>query len=244
MTTTQERGAAPEALTPEELIRCFGVLSHDLKSPIFAIDGFSELLLSDYSDKLDADGQDFLRRVRAAAQQIKRVLDDMSGTIKLLSRQNAPRDVDLREIVEELRLRYAKQIEDGQVNIVAVEPLPTLRCDPEKVREALGALLSNALLYNDREKGDRQVRIEIDRVAGRMARMCVTDNGIGLDPRYVDQIFDLGVKLDKARGGGPGYGLYMARRVAESHGGTLTVQSVPGEGSTFFMEIPVQQVTV
>jgi signal transduction histidine kinase len=68
--------------------------------------------------------------------------------------------------------------------------------------------------------------------------MCVTDNGIGLDPRYAQQIFDLGVKLDKARGGGPGYGLYMARRVAESHGGTLTVQSVPGEGSTFCMEIP------
>lgn len=238
MTTTRERDAAPDALTSEELIRCFGVLSHDLKSPIFAIDGFSELLLSDYANKLDADGLDFLRRVRAATQQIKRVLDDMSNAIKLLSRPNAPRDVDLRDLVEELRLKYAGQIEEGDVKIEVAVPLPSLRCDPEKVREALGVLLSNALLYSDREKGARQVRIAIDRAMDGRARMCVSDNGIGIDPKYMQQIFDLGVKLDKARGGGPGYGLYVARRVAESHGGNLTVESVPGEGSTFCMEIP------
>jgi hypothetical protein len=238
LTTTQERDAAADALTSEEIIRCFGVLSHDLKSPIFAIDGFSELLLSDYADKLDADGQDFLRRVRAATQQVKRVLDDMSSTVKLLSRPNALRDVDLRDIVEELRLKFARQIEEGGVTIEVTEPLPSLRCDPDKIREALGAVLSNALFYNDREKGARQVRIAINRAADGMARMCVSDNGIGIDPKYVQQIFDLGVKLDRSRGGGPGYGLYMARRVAESHGGKLTVQSAPGEGSTFCIEFP------
>jgi light-regulated signal transduction histidine kinase (bacteriophytochrome) len=65
------------------------VLSHDLKSPIFAVDGFSELLVSDYSDKLDEEGQDFLRRIRSSAQYMKKVLDEMSHVIKLLARRGA-----------------------------------------------------------------------------------------------------------------------------------------------------------
>src|SRR5205814_7416942 len=89
-----------EILTVEELTRLFSVLSHDLKSPIFSIDGFSDLLLSDYNDKLDEEGQDFLRRIRSSAQQMKRVLDEMSHLVKLLARPNVRRPTPLREIVE------------------------------------------------------------------------------------------------------------------------------------------------
>jgi len=66
----------------------------------------------------------------------------------------------------------------------------------------------------------------------------VRDNGIGIDPRYTNQIFDLGLKLDKSRGGGPGYGLYLAKRIAESHGGSISVDSVPDQGSTVCLTIP------
>src|SRR5436309_15401213 len=83
-------------MTQEELVRLFSVLSHDLKSPIFAVDGFSELLLSDYADKLDEEGQDFLRRIRAGAQHMKRVLDDMSYIVKTLSRPDVARPTPLR----------------------------------------------------------------------------------------------------------------------------------------------------
>ena len=68
-------------MTQEELVRFFSVLSHDLKSPIFAVDGFSDLLLSDYLEKLDEEGQDFLRRIRSSAQYMKRVLDEMSKKV-------------------------------------------------------------------------------------------------------------------------------------------------------------------
>jgi len=89
-----------QILTIDELTRLFSVLSHDLKSPIFSIDGFSDLLLSDYKDKLDEEGQDFLRRIRSSAQQMKRVLDEMSHLVKLLARPNARRPTPLREILE------------------------------------------------------------------------------------------------------------------------------------------------
>jgi len=223
-----------EGLTVEELTKLFSILSHDLKSPIFSIDGFSELLLSDYADKLDEEGQDFLRRVRSSVQQMKKVLDEMSRLVKLLSRPTARRPTPLREIVEEVLLKYNYMIEDGGVKVDVAAEMPTADVDPEKLREALGALISNALFFTDREKGQREISIAASGNGdGDGTKLCVRDNGIGIDPRYTGQIFDPGLKLDKSRGGGPGYGLYLARKVAEEHGGKVTVESALGEGSTF-----------
>jgi signal transduction histidine kinase len=221
----------------EELIRLFSVLSHDLKSPIFSIDGFSDLLLADYKDRLDEEGQDFLRRIRGSAQQMKRVLDEMSHIVKLLARPNAKKPTPLREIIEEVLLKYNFQVDDGGVQVDVPADLPTLNVDPEKLREAIGALVSNALFFNDRPKGERSIAVDVSTADGGH-RICVRDNGIGVDPRYLDQIFELGLKLDKSRGGGPGYGLYLAKRVAESHGGSMTADSSLDGGSTFCLLIP------
>jgi signal transduction histidine kinase len=215
------------------------VLSHDLKSPIFAVDGFSELLLSDYLDKLDEEGQDFLRRIRSSAQYMKKVLDEMSHMVKLLARPTARKPTPLRELVEEVILKYNFQIEEGGVSVAVPEDMPVVNVDPEKMREAIGAILSNALFFTDREKGERQIAIDCTNDGGGV-RMCVRDNGIGIDSRYANQVFELGgvSKLDKSRGGGPGYGLYLAKRIIESHGGELSVDSEQGSGSTFCFTIP------
>jgi light-regulated signal transduction histidine kinase (bacteriophytochrome) len=235
---TAERETVDRPATNEELIRLFGILSHDLKSPIFAIDGFSELLISDYVEKLDEEGQDFLRRIRSSAQYMKRVLDDMSHLVKLISRPSMPRPVPLKEVVEEVILKHNYAIEEGGVKVEVSDELPTVTVDPEKIREAIGALISNALFFTDRPKGERKVTIQCTR-EGEGWKFCVRDNGIGIDPRYIQQVFELGgmSKLDKARGGGPGYGLYMAKRIIESHGGVLTAESTPGEGSAFCFSI-------
>ena len=224
-------------LTTDELVRLLSVLSHDMKSPIFTIDGFSELLLGDYEDKLDEEGKDFLRRIRSSVQQMRKVLDEMSHMVKLLARPTTKRPTPLREVVEEVLLKCNFLIEEGGVKVEVPQELPTVNVDPEKMREALAALIANALFFNDHAKGER--KIAIDAAAdGSVQHICVRDNGIGIDPRYTDQIFELGLKLDKSRGGGPGYGLYLAKRVAESHGGTITVESTPSEGSTFCLNLP------
>ena len=226
-------------MTIEEIVRFFGILSHDLKSPLFAVDGFSELLISDYVDKLDEEGQDFLRRIRSSSQYMKRVLDDMSHMVKLLARPTARKPTPLREIVEEVILKHNFTIEEGGVKVDVPQDLPVVNVDPEKMREAIGALISNALFFTDRPKGERRVTIEVTNQSGAH-KLCVKDNGIGIDPKYAHQVFELGgmSKLDKARGGGPGYGLFMARRVIETHGGQISVESTPGEGSTFCITIP------
>ena len=235
----EQAPAAERPVTHEELVRFFSVLSHDLKSPIFAVDGFSDLLLTDYREKLDEEGQDFLTRIRSSAQYMKRVLDEMSHLVKLLARPNALKPTPLREVVEEVILKYNFQIEEGGVHVDLPTDLPVVNVDPEKIREAIGALLANALFFTDREKGERQIAIDVSH-DGSGVRFCVRDNGIGIDPRYANQVFELGgmSKLDKQRGGGPGYGLYLAKRLIESHGGELTLESTLGEGSTFCFTLP------
>jgi len=236
MTETETQNQAAE-LTTDELVRLLSVLSHDLKSPIFTVDGFSELLLGDYQDKLDDEGKDFLRRIRSSVQQMRKVLDEMSHMVKLLARPTAKRPIPLREIVEEVLLKCNFLIEEGGVTVDVPSDLPTINVDPEKMREALTQLIANALFFNDHTKGERRIAIEAS-ADGNVQHVCVRDNGIGIDPRYAHQIFELGLKLDKSRGGGPGYGLYLAKRVVESHGGTITVESAPGEGSKFCLNIP------
>lgn len=226
-------------LSQDELVRLFSVLSHDLKSPIFAIDGFSELLLADYAGKLDEEGEDFLRRIRSSAQQMKRVLDDMSHMVKLLARPSVRRPTPLREIVEEVIQKHNYAIEEGGVTFDVPSDLPVVNADPEKLREAIGAIISNALFFTDRAKGERQITFQVSQNDGSL-QICIRDNGIGIDPKYAPQVFELGgmSKLEKSRGGGPGYGLYLAKRAIEEEGGALSVDSKPQEGSSFCFTLP------
>jgi signal transduction histidine kinase len=157
--------------------------------------------------------------------------------VKMLARPTTKRPTPLREIVEEVLLKCNFLIEEGGVKVEVPQELPTIDVDPEKMREALAALISNALFFNDHAKGERKIAIEAS-AGANVQHVCVRDNGIGIDPKYTDQIFELGLKLDKSRGGGPGYGLYLAKRVVESHGGTLTVESTPGQGSKFCLNLP------
>jgi len=143
----------------------------------------------------------------------------------------------LREIIEEVLLKCNYQIEEGGAQIVLPGELPTLDVDPEKMREAIAALVANALFFNDQPKGEQTIVIDCN-VEPDGHRVCIRDNGIGIDPRYISQTFELGLKLDKSRGGGPGYGLYLAKRVIESHGGSISVESALNQGSTFCFTIP------
>jgi light-regulated signal transduction histidine kinase (bacteriophytochrome) len=170
---------------------------------------------------------------------MKRVLDEMSHMVKLLARPSARKPTPLREVVEEVILKYNFQIEEGGVRVDLPTDLPVVNVDPEKIREAIGVLIANSLFFTDRAKGERQIAIDCGS-DGNGVRFCVRDNGIGIDSRYINQVFELGgmSKLDKQRGGGPGYGLYLAKRLIESQGGELTVESTMGEGSTFCFTIP------
>jgi signal transduction histidine kinase len=170
---------------------------------------------------------------------MKRVLDDMSHMVKLLGRPTVKRATPLREIVEEVFLKYNFLVDEGGVRVTVPQDLPAVNVDPEKMREAIGAIVANALFFTDRPKGQRDVAVEATN-EGSHLRFCVRDNGVGIDSRYIQQVFELGgmSKLDKQRGGGPGYGLFLAKRIIEGHGGALTIDSTLGEGTSVCFTIP------
>lgn len=173
---------------------------------------------------------------------MKRVLDDMSHMVKLLGRPTVKRATPLREIVEEVLLKYNFLVDEGGVRVTVPEELPVVDVDPEKMREAIGAIIANALFFTDRPKGQREVVVECA-PEGDHQRFCVRDNGIGIDSRYIQQVFELGgmSKLDKQRGGGPGYGLFLAKRIIEAHGGAISVDSTFGQGTTVCFTLPAQR---
>lgn len=221
-------------LDREEMIRLFRLLSHDLKSPIFSIDGFSELLLADYADALDEEGRDFLVRIRNGVGQMKATLDGFSRTVKLLAEPNRPAEVDLNDVLEQVRLKLSFRAEERGVGLRIDGELPTIDADLEKVRELFRALISNAIEYSD---SGATVTVSHTVDDGQLL-VAIRDQGIGIDPQYHEQIFEAGLRLDKKRSSGSGCGLYLARRIAESHGGSLVVESAEGEGSTFTVTLP------
>jgi light-regulated signal transduction histidine kinase (bacteriophytochrome) len=239
--TLVETEMTAPGVTNEEMLRFFSVLSHDLKSPIFAIDGFSELLVGDYQDKLDDEGQDFLRRIRSSAQYMKRVLDDMSHMVKLLARPTARKPTPLRELIEEAMQKYSYAIEDGGVKVNVPDDLPTVDVDPDKTREAIGALIANALFFNDQPKGEQRIDIECARDTN-CYRICVRDNGIGIEPQYADRIFSMFQRLhSRQEYPGTGIGLAICRKIVERHGGRIWAESEPDKGSTFYFTLPVTE---
>lgn len=226
-------------LDQDELIRLFRLLSHDLKSPIFSIDGFSELLLADYSEHLDEEGKDFLLRIRNGVSQMKTTLDGFSRTVKLLAEPNHPADVDLNDVIEQVRLKLSFRAEERGVDLEVEGDLPSVEGDPEKLRELFRVLLSNGIEYSDQNKEVSKLTVNHSQKDGQI-RVSVTDNGIGIDPQYHDQIFEAGLRLDKKTGSGSGCGLYLARQLARAHGGTVTVESEEGRGSSFHVTLPAK----
>ncbi len=237
--TTMQSGTV---LSVEEMIRLFRLLSHDLKSPIFSIDGFSELLLSDYGESLDEEGRDFLQRIRNGVGQMKSTLDGFSRTVKLLAEPNRYTEVDLDEVVEQVRLKLNYRAEEKGVEIEIEEGLPTVEADAEKLRELFRALISNAVEYSREDAESSKVTIS-HVVDDEALRVTVNDEGIGIDPQYHEQIFEAGLRLDKKSGAGSGCGLYLARRIAESHDGAIEVESDEGRGSRFTLRLPLSRIS-
>lgn len=224
-------------LDRDELVRLFRVLSHDLKSPIFSIDGFSELLLADYGDLLDEEGHDFVGRIRNGVSQMKTTLDGFSTTVNLLAEPNQIQEVDLDELIEQVHLKLAYQAEESNVVLQIETGMPRVKGDPNKLKELFSALLSNAIMYGDPESAESRVAVRHTSTDG-MVEITVEDNGIGIDGNYHEQIFEAGLRLDKRRGNGSGCGLYVARKIIESHGGRIRVDAEERKGSKFVLTLP------
>jgi light-regulated signal transduction histidine kinase (bacteriophytochrome) len=141
-------------------------------------------------------------------------------------------------LVEEIRESLREMLDERQVIFTVSGPLPTVRCDPAGMRLVFMNLIDNAIKFND--KPQPMVEIGLVPEDPRFHTLYVRDNGLGIDPKNFEKIFQIFQRLhDDGRYAGRGVGLTFCRRVIEAHGGRIWVESNLGAGSTFFFTLPV-----
>lgn len=211
-------------------------VSHDLRAPLRAIDGFSEALLEDYLGKLDEDGQDYLKRVRTAAQRMGQLIDDLLKLAKV-SRAPISRDtIDLSAMVE-TSLQELREREPHREVLTKVESGVSVQGDPRLMQIVMENLLSNAWKYTGERK---DARIEFGTETTKQGRAYfVCDNGAGFDMKYADKLFGAFQRLHDVKAfPGTGVGLATVQRVIHRHGGKIWANAAVDEGATFYFTLP------
>ena len=211
-------------------LEAFGYsVSHDLRAPLRAIDGFSEQLESEYLPRLDEGGRDALRRVRKAAQRMGTLIDELLNLSRLTRAELKRETLDLSGLATSIIADLVRHHPDRHVD-VRVEAGVTTEADPHLVRIALYNLLDNAWKYTSKTAS---ARIDIgSRLDGTARVYSVRDNGAGFDMKYAARIFDAFQRLHAERDfPGTGIGLAIVQRIVHRHGGRIWVESAPGEGA-------------
>lgn len=212
-------------------------VSHDLKAPLRGIDGYSHLLLEDHARALDDEGKLFVRNIRAGVAQMARLIDDLLAYSRLERRALQRSVVNLADMVRAVLAERASELgaENAEVD-VAVGGI-TVNADREGLAQALRNLIDNAFKYS-RHAAQPTIRIDAHHEAA-VTRIRVQDNGIGFDMKFHDRIFDIFQRLQRAEDyAGTGVGLAIVRKAMQRMDGRAWAESAPGEGATFFLELP------
>ena len=230
----QQRSAAFEAANKELEAFSYSV-SHDLRAPLRAIDGFSRILLEDHIAHLPADAQRYLHAVRNNSQQMGRLIDDLL-TFARLSRQplskQLVRPADLvQQCVEELRAE-----QQGRRVEMAIGDLPACQADPALLKQVWLNLISNALKYT-RKQEMAVIAVGCQEQDSATAYF-VRDNGVGFDMRYADKLFGVFQRLHRAEEyAGTGVGLAIVQRIIHRHGGRVWAEAEVEHGATFYFTL-------
>jgi signal transduction histidine kinase len=234
-----EQRARELSRSNSELEQFASIASHDLKEPLRKVQTFTEQLTRTESDRLSPEGRDYLERTTAAGARMQALIDDLLTLSRVATRARASERVDLHEVAEHAVSDLEAVIEESGGS-VAIGEMPTVMADPLQMRQLIQNLISNGLKFH-REGVPPRVRVS-GRADGRLAEFTVTDNGIGFESRHKGRIFKVFERLH-GRGvyGGTGIGLALCRKIVDRHGGSITAESVPGEGSAFTVALPVNQ---
>ncbi len=223
----------------EELEHFASIAAHDLQEPLRKIRAFADRLGMKYSEMIPEDGRDYLHRMQDAASRMQNLIDDLLTYSRVRTKKNPYGEVDLSQALVNVIGDLEIQIEQSHAKI-NLSKLPTLQADGSQMHQLFQNLLSNGMKFRRPDvPPEITVSSEID---GSVCVIKVRDNGIGFEEKYLDRIFNIFQRLHgRSEYPGTGVGLAVCRRIAERHGGTITAESVPGEGSTFIVKLPMKQ---
>jgi len=210
-------------------------VSHDLRAPLRAIDGFSQVLLSDYSSELDERGRHYLERVRSGAQRMAQLIDDVLS-LSRITRASLSRDcVDMTDVARKILIELEGREPERRVESRVSDGL-VVQADPRLLRVMLENLLGNAWKFTSKQP---VAKIEVGQEeCGGEAVFFVRDNGAGFDMEHAKRLFTPFQRLHSdAQFEGTGIGLATVHRVVNRHGGRAWAEASPGHGATLFFTL-------
>lgn len=211
-------------------------VSHDLRSPLRSIDGFSFILVDKYSDQLNDKGKHYLQRVRAATQRMGELIDDLLKLSSVTRAQIQRSCVNLTAMVEEIVAGLQQTYPERSVRL-ALAPGVSAQVDPRLIRVVMENLLHNAWKYTSYKE---YVRIEFGTLlqADGTTAYFIRDNGAGFDMAYVNKLFGAFQRLHTEREfSGTGIGLATVQRIIHRHGGRVWAEGAVGQGATFYFTV-------
>ena len=214
-------------------------MSHDMRTPLRALDGFSKILMEDYGARLDEEGRRLLRVLRDNSQRIGRLLDDILHYLSLERREMEPGQVDIARLASEIYEELQTAAPARRMRL-EIGTLPPAWGDRNMIREVLQNLLSNAIKFSP---ANGKAVIEISCVAGKDENIySVTDHGVGFDMRYADKLFRVFERVHPTGlYEGSGIGLAIVKRIVTRHGGRVWAESKVNEGATIYFALPVNE---
>jgi light-regulated signal transduction histidine kinase (bacteriophytochrome) len=211
------------------------IASHDLQEPLRMMASFAQLLAKRYKGQLDADADEFIGYIVEGAARMQRLINDILTYSRVDRRGQAFAPTDCADVVAMVCTNLRATIEECGAAIIA-DPLPVVMADETQLVQLFQNLLGNAIKF----RGDTPVCIHIRAERrGDDWLFWVQDNGIGIEPQYVERIFLIFQRLHgRGRYPGTGIGLAVAKKIVERHGGRIWVESEPGKGSIFYFTLP------
>ena len=231
----------------EEITRFAFIASHDLKEPIRKIHTFSNWLTQHEADCLSAKGKEYAIKISDAVKRLGILIDDITTLAQVQAVKITPADVNLADVLEEVKADLAEKIKSKNAIITSKE-LPVVKGIRKQLVQLFRNIISNSLKFQQ-TKLPPLIKINVtetanveDLPAGNYLRIDFTDNGIGFEPQFNQKIFRVFQRLHgPSEYPGTGVGLAICKAIMENHGGSIAAEAEPGKGATFTCWFPLQQ---
>lgn len=226
----------------EELDAYTYTVSHDLRQPLITIQGLSQILYRKYEDKLDKDIVAYLKRISSASQGLETLVNDLLRLSRAGRKTGDFKRERMKSIISASFKNLESALQKRKVKVEMAAKFPTVYCDKSGIIQVFSNLIDNAVKYMGRQ---RRPRIDIgwdkdEDKDNKYYRFWVKDKGRGISKGEKEKIFNVFYR-GSASDGGTGIGLPIAKKIVESHGGKIWVESKPGRGSTFYFTLPLRQ---
>ncbi|HEX2791270.1 MAG TPA: PAS domain S-box protein [Steroidobacteraceae bacterium] len=226
----------------EELGQFAYIASHDLQEPLRMVASYTTLLGRRYKGKLDADADEFIGFAVDAAGRMQRLIQDLLTYSRVGSAGKDLAETSSEDALLQALLNLRTAIDESGA-LVTHDPLPVVLADEGQLIQLFQNLVGNGIKY--RRPGVVEIHIAANRNGGQKWKFSVQDNGLGIEPQYFEKIFGMFQRLHKRTDyEGTGIGLAVCKRIVERHGGNISVESQPGQGSIFRFEMAGNEVKI